>query len=444
MISSKVQKEKVSEVPEDDFASYEKNIYEDSLKFDFNKRSSGFGDENTKQSFLENTVTQGSSLYDYLKEQIQLLDMTREDWEIADVIISCIDEYGILRTSLEDIAQYTRSDMTRVEEALKAVQNLDPPGTGARNSREYIMIQVEKKYGQESKVFQVISEYLDVFEKVEEKYQVQETTKKVEIQKVRYNAEKLKKKTIKQVAENLGLKNDEVEEILKTIEENILPSPVFREGEGNENFAYVVPDIVVSVDQEDYTIEVQVFDDYLPKIKLNREYKKYLRKKRGSDQNENVQDLKNKYEEAKSFVNLIKRRRSTLYDLAMNLIDIQREFFIKGKEYIKPLTIKEMGEILGVHESTVSRIVNNKYIATPFGVYPLKYLFSHHIGGNRPDVSAKKVGEMIRKIIESEGGNKRLSDSRIEKILNNMGINISRRTVAKYRKKLNIKSSFDR
>jgi RNA polymerase sigma-54 factor len=372
------------------------------------------------------------------------LDMTREDWEIADVIISCIDEYGILRTSLEDIAQYTRSDMTRVEEALKAVQNLDPPGTGARNSREYIMIQVEKKYGQESKVFQVISEYLDVFEKVEEKYQVQETTKKVEIQKVRYNAEKLKKKTIKQVAENLGLKNDEVEEILKTIEENILPSPVFREGEGNENFAYVVPDIVVSVDQEDYTIEVQVFDDYLPKIKLNREYKKYLRKKRGSDQNENVQDLKNKYEEAKSFVNLIKRRRSTLYDLAMNLIDIQREFFIKGKEYIKPLTIKEMGEILGVHESTVSRIVNNKYIATPFGVYPLKYLFSHHIGGNRPDVSAKKVGEMIRKIIESEGGNKRLSDSRIEKILNNMGINISRRTVAKYRKKLNIKSSFDR
>jgi RNA polymerase sigma-54 factor len=128
----------------------------------------------------------------------------------------------------------------------------------------------------------------------------------------------------------------------------------------------------------------------------------------------------------------------------MNLIDIQREFFIKGKEYIKPLTIKEMGEILGVHESTVSRIVNNKYIATPFGVYPLKYLFSHHIGGNRPDVSAKKVGEMIRKIIESEGGNKRLSDSRIEKILNNMGINISRRTVAKYRKKLNIKSSFDR
>lgn len=443
-IDYKVRKDRISEVPEDDFDQYKKNIYEDSSDFSYSQKSYEEGAEDSKQKFLENTLTTRQSLYDYLKSQIRVLGFAPEEEEVADVIISCVDQYGILRTSLEEIAQFTRAEMRLVEEVLDKIQELDPPGVGARNSREYLLLQMENIFGENSEAYRVGKTYFEFFDRLENEGQEQESAdKKTDLQDLQYDARKIRKKAIKETARLSKLKEEEVEAILEKIGGSISPYPSMEEVDEGQ-LSYIVPDIIVTVNPEDYTIDIKVFDDYLPKLKLNQDYRKYLRKDRGKEMPASIQELKLKYEEAKSFVTLIRRRSSTLYNLTLHLVEIQKEFFIKGQEYIKPLTIKEMAENLGVHESTVSRIVNNKYISTPFGVFPLKYLFSHHFGTNSPDVSAKKVGEMIKKIIVTEGGHKKLSDSKIEKILSNMGIQISRRTVAKYRKKLDIRSSFDR
>lgn len=443
IIEKALTNKELSKQKDDEFEDLEKNIYEDSSRFQFDKKASSRSDENTKQNFLENTITSKEPLYQDLKAQIMLLDLSPHEMKIADMILSCLNEQGVLKASTLEIANYLKVPQEDIDKILEKIQKLDPPGVGARDTKEFILLQVEYNFGRNSDAYDVAKVYFEAFEELENETPTQSEKKaEKEIKQIHYNAQKIRKKVTSLVCERLSLKASEVEEILKEIEENITPTP--SEDNSEEQSSYIIPDIVVSVDPESFAIEIKVFDDYLPKLKLNKEYKKYLRKERGVEQSQDLKELKNKYEEAKSFVNLIKRRSSTLYNLSMHLVEIQREFFLKGAEFIKPLTIKEMAEILDVHESTVSRIVNNKYISTPYGVYPLKFLFSHRVGDNKSDVSAKKINEMIKKIIESEGGNKKLSDSKIEQILKNMGIKISRRTVAKYRKKLNIRSSFER
>lgn len=438
-------KKETGEIHEEDFENYRKEIYEDSDSYFEKRTNTRSNDDNSKQAFLENTITHNSSLYDDLKSQLKALKLNSAQEDIADIIFSCLDDYGILRNSIEEIASFTRSTVKEVETVLERLQELDPPGIGARNNKEYLLIQIEKKYRKESIYYKIAKDYFELFEKMEQETHEDEINpKKIEIKKVQFDAKKLKKKVIKEVALKNELKPEEVESILEKIQKTVMPSPVIDSVSSETEANYIVPDIIVTVNPIDQSINVRVFDDYLPKLKVNQDYKVILKKERGIDVTPEIKDLKTKYEEAKNFVNLIKRRNSTLYDLAAHLTEIQKEFFIKGTEYIKPLAIKDMADILRVHESTVSRIVNNKYISTPMGVYPLKFLFSHHIEGNQEDVSAKKVGEMIKKIINTEGGQKKLSDSKITKILNNMGIKISRRTVAKYRGKLNIESSFDR
>ncbi len=440
-IHHKVRKDNLAEIKEDDLDQYKKEIYENYNNYSY-FRDYEEGAEDSKQKFLENTLTTRQSLYDYLKTQISVLSLLPHEKEIADVIISCIDDYGILNTSLEEIAQFTRVEMTRVESVLKKIQKLDPPGVGARNSKEYLLLQLENIFGNQSQTYQVGKIYFDIFDFLETETQKEDISKE-DLQNIEYDARKIKRRAIKETALQIQIKEEEVEKILEEISSYTSPFPSMKEID-EDHASYIVPDIVVTVNPEDYSMDIKIFDDYLPQLKLNQDYRKYLRKDRGKEISEGLVALKQKYEEAKNFINLVRRRSSTLYNLTLHLVEIQKEFFLKGKEYIKPLTIKEMAENLGIHESTVSRIVNNKYIATPFGVFSLKYLFSHHFAGNDAHISGKKVGEMIKKIIETEGGTKKLSDSKIEKILANMGIKISRRTVAKYRKKLDIGSSFER
>lgn len=440
-INHKVRKDSLSKIKEDDLDQYKKEIYENYSNYSYS-RNYQEGAEDSKQKFLENTLTTRLSLYDYLKTQISVSNFLPHEKEIADVIISCIDDYGILNTSLEEIAQFTRVEMTQVESVLKKIQKLDPPGVGARNSREYLLLQLENIFGNQSQTYQVGKIYFDIFDFLETETQ-KETLKKKDLQNIEYDSRKIKRRAIKETALQTQIKEEEVEKILEKISSSTTPFPSMKEID-EDHASYIVPDIVVTVNPEDYSMDIKIFDDYLPQLKLNQDYRKYLRKDRGKEISEGLAALKQKYEEAKNFINLVRRRSSTLYNLTLHLVEIQKEFFLKGKEHIKPLTIKEMAENLEIHESTVSRIVNNKYIATPFGVFSLKYLFSHHFAGNAPHVSGKKVSAMIKKIIETEGGTKKLSDSKIEKILANMGIKISRRTVAKYRKKLDIGSSFER
>ncbi|PKL15474.1 MAG: RNA polymerase sigma-54 factor [Spirochaetae bacterium HGW-Spirochaetae-6] len=443
----RVKKQDIPEPVEDDMDAFTKNIYEDSSLIPASRqKSNDYTGEDTKQSFLENTITSKQSLYDDLRAQMKMMSFGTREEEIADIIISCIDRFGILRTSTDDIARFTNASTQEVEAVIKKVQTMEPPGIGARNSKEYIFLQIEKIFGKDSVYYLVAEEYFNLFEEQNEAMETLSGESKKDqalLREIQYNAAKLRRKLSKDVAASLNLRPEDVDDIMQRIEREINPYPQLDDNQ-EDDFAFVVPDIIVTVNPETYSIDVKVFDDFLPKIKLNNQYKTILKKKRGEELAENIKDLRLKYEEAKNFVHLIKRRSNTLYNLTQHLVQVQKEYFIKGSEYIKPLSIKEMAEHLEVHESTVSRIVNNKYIATPFGVYPLKYLFSHHVGSNEPEVSAKRIGELIKKVIEKEGGIKKLSDSKIEKILGNMGINISRRTVAKYRKKMNIHSSFDR
>jgi RNA polymerase sigma-54 factor len=415
-----------------------KDFYEDTNDFFFDKRVYEDSTADTKQAFLTNSIYDKETLYENLKKQLSILDLDNEEKKIADIIISSLDNHGLLNTTTEEIAKYVDTSVARVESVLKKIQNLDPPGIASRSINEYILNQIERKFSKDSDEYKIGYEYFKVFSEYEKNISKKTENNEKDEENI---AETIKKKTIEEISKKTGYPKTYILKCLKKIEENIDPLPTIGDEEGG---IYIIPDIIVSANKADMTLEVKVFDEYLPKIKVNSEYKEALKKKRGIEINNEIKELKEKYQEAKIFINSLKRRTSTLYELASKLVEIQKEFFFYGPAYIKPLTVKEMAQMLKVNDSTVSRIINNKYIATPFGIYPLKYLFSHKIDSENGEVSAKKVYEMIKKIIESEGNNSKLSDAKIEKILNSNGIKISRRTVAKYRQKLNIKSSFER
>jgi len=411
-----------------------KDIYEDTNDFYFDKRSYEDSTSDTKQFFLTNAIYNKETLYDDLKKQISLLDLDNEEKKIADIIISSLNNHGLLVTSVEEIAKYLETSVAKVENVLKKIQNLDPPGIGSRSISEYVLTQLEKKFSKESELYKIAYEYFRVFQEIENSF-----SKKSDSDE--NIADIIKKKTVDEISVRLGYPKNYIISCLKKIEKEVDSLPeISNEG----NAVYIIPDIIVSINKKDMSLELKVFDEYLPRIKLNSDYKQAIKKKRGEDVNDEIKELKEKYQEAKIFINSLQRRTSTLYELASKLAEIQKEFFFYGPSHIKPLTVKEMAEILRVNDSTVSRIINNKYILTPFGIYPLKYLFSHKVDSSYGEVSAKKVYEMIKKIIENEGNNSKLSDVKIQQILNSQGIKISRRTVAKYRQKLNIKSSFQR
>ncbi len=384
-------------------------IFEDSSDFGYTKKSYS-GDANSKQLFLENAIPVAMSLYDHLYKQLSLSDIDEELYDIAEAIISSLDGDGYFKIPIEEFALDLDASEDDVLDALDVVQSLEPQGIGARNLQECLLIQIANMSDPDPILIEIIRDYFKLLEK----------------------------KKYKELSAKLNISESKLRDYL-TLISNLEPIPA-RQFD-TKKVKYVIPDIIVQKVDNGFTIAIN--DDYIPGLKINKFYKKVLKTEKLS---KNVKEfLNDKYNDARLLILSLSKRKSTMYRVMEKILEMQMEFFINGPQYLKPLTLSDVADEVEMHPSTISRVTRDKYVDTPWGIYELKYFFSNSIqkegGGIK---SAQSVKEIIKQIIENESGDKKLSDQKIAEILSNQGIKIARRTVAKYRKKLKIFSSYDR
>lgn len=359
----------------------------------------------------EQYVSREETLTDHLLLQLSLSKIKSDEAAIGRYIIEAIDDNGYLTMSLEEVAEALGEDIEKVDHVLDVIQNFDPVGVGARDLRECLVIQLSARG--------MLTE---------------------EIEYVIYNMlEELANKKFAVIAKQLGLKKEDVQELsdlIKTLD----PKPGRAYGSGKET-NYIVPDIIL----ENHHGEFELSSNFKssPKLRVSSYYDKLVQE--AAHDGELKKYINEKFNSAVWLIKSIEQRRKTIYDVSEAIFKHQEEFFQKGEKYLKPLTLRQIAEELGIHESTVSRTINGKYIQSPRGIYELKYFFSTGIStGDGGSVSSSSIKSVIKDLIKSEDEKKPYSDQEIADILKRRDIEISRRTVAKYRESLGILSSSKR
>ncbi len=370
----------------------------------------------------ENFVSKKQSLSEYLEWQAQ---MNIEDENTLDTvlqIIPYIDDNGYLKVpkdvegkfdSVKDFLKQTLNKTDEeIENALKEIKKFDPTGVGADSLQECLWIQAEYLgFGKDEILKKIIFEYLGL----------------------------IAQNNLEELASRLNLTVDEVREYVEFIKK-LEPKPGRKFS--SESTQYIVPDVVVYKVDDDYYVELN--EDGLPSLRVNKKYVEMVKDKNAVEKETEVY-IKEKLKSALWLIKSIHNRQKTILKVAKAIVERQRDFFDFGIEHMKPLTLKDIAEEVGMHESTVARVVKNKYMQTPRGVFELKYFFSSKLSTSSGiDVSAMAVKEKIKKLIENENKKKPYSDSEIVKILQSQGIKIARRTVAKYREEMGIESSSQR
>lgn len=365
-------------------------------------------DENTSPL---NFIAKATTLKDHLLFQLHLNVKGYLESAIGEYLIDNIDSAGYLRVGLKDTAKYLKVNEDKVEEVLKIIQTFDPPGIGARDLKECLIIQIREHGIVNDLLEKVVNNYLN--EVGENKYNV--IARKLSI-------------TIKE-AQAIG-------DIIKSFEPK--PGSGFAD---DTDIKYVVPDVYIEKIAGEYIITVN--DRISPRLTINHYYRDMLRN--DTKDVRTLEYIKKKLDTAVWLIKSIEQRRSTIYNVVNSIVKFQTEFLDRGLDYLKPLTLKDVAEDVGVHESTVSRAINGKYVQTPRGIYNLKFFFTRGIEAAQGDnISTESIKKNIKRLIEDEDAAKPLSDQRITDMLNNQGINISRRTVAKYREELGIPSTSKR
>ncbi len=378
-----------------------------------------------KEAFEPVAVAQ-QDLHDHLLDQLKLLRITPREALLGEQLIGEIDENGFLSASLEQVVEslngYLASEEAKaagfeneppftVEEAeamLRKIQAFDPPGVGARDLRECLLIQLGDQNREDSLAYRIVRDHFD------------------QLVAHRWG----------EIAKALGIPLAEVQAAADEVAK-LDPKPGLRYALAEQN--YVIPDLIVEkVDGEYYVFHN---DTSLPRLRLSSAYREVARDK-NKFQGENREFIANKLNSAHWMIQAIEQRRQTMLKVMNVIVDRQREFFEKGVEHLKPLTLREVAEVIGMHESTVSRVTNDKYVQTPRGVFPLKFFFSSGLSTDTgEDVSARGIKARIRKLVDDEDSKKPLTDQQIVEILKQEGVNIARRTVAKYRDQLGILSA---
>jgi len=348
------------------------------------------------------------SLTDHLLDQINLLQFNELEREIAEQIIYNIDDVGYLSCDLEIIAANVSSTVEKVEEVLKEIQHLEPQGIGSRNLRECLLIQLEDMVEDKPEAgtaYEIVEKYFDDF--------ANKRFSKIE-QKGGYSRDQLR--LAQQVIEKLN------------------PKP----GEGliDPETNYIVPDLIVERVDGEFIISLN--DGNIPKLQLSNYYLSLYQKGKKSGDKETRDFLKKKIDSARWFINSIHQRRTTMLRVMQAIVNRQYDFFDKGKEYLKPMILKDIAEDVDMDISTISRVTNGKYVQTERGVFELKYFFTESIKTDNGEVSNRVIKDRIKEIIEEEDKQSPLSDSKIAKKLRVEDYNIARRTVAKYREQMNI------
>jgi len=357
---------------------------------------------------LESTLSRSPSLWDHLNWQANLTFFDEQDKEIAQLIIGNINEDGYLTVSPEEIAKIRNATVEKVDEIREKIKKFDPVGVASLNLKEVLLAQMDYLEVKDEIAQEIINQHLHLLEKSE----------------------------YAQLAKVLGIPFSELNHHIDIIR-SLNPTPGRKYAQ--EKTFYVVPDIIVFKEGNEFKITLN--DEGMPRLKINNYYKNIL-SRAGKDSPETHRFLKDKMKKALWFLRSLEQRNLTIYKVAKYIVDKQKEYLEKGLDYLKPLTLIELAQEIGVHESTVGRVVANKYIMTPRGVFSLKFFFHKSLTGDYgEEISSLRVKEKIRKLIESEDKKHPLSDIEIGDILAKENFKIARRTVAKYRKQLKIQPS---
>ena len=358
----------------------------------------------------------GESLRDYLYWQMRLTPFNERELAIATAIIDAISESGYLSLSLEELCQGVQNEfpvtLAEAEAVLKLIQHFDPQGVAARNPAECLLLQLELL--------------------PEDTPWLAEAHRLVEL-----HLDMLADRDFNGLMRRLKVSREALQGIISLIQ-SLNPHPGARLS--SDAPQYVTPDVLVYRQRLAWRVELN--PENTPKLRINARYAALARR---SAQSSDADCLKNHLQEARWFLKSLQNRNETLLKVATCIVERQRDFLEHGDEYMKPLILRDIAETLGMHESTISRVTTQKYMHTPRGIYELKYFFSSHVGASDGgECSSTAVRAMIRKLIQAENPSKPLSDDKIAKLLGTEGIQVARRTVAKYREAMAISSSSDR
>ncbi len=376
------------------------------------RSSSSDGEKDPKLAALENSPAPGISLEEHLLRQLAYVELDDALRALCEHIVANLDWRGYLDGSLEEIVQSAEGDYSveQAEEALRVVQRLEPPGVGARDIQECLVIQLDDR----------APDYQFLTRLVERHFE--------DIAKNRYP----------RVAKAMNCSIEQLKEAVEKIARlNPIPGALFAE----EAAPHVMPDLRVELVEGEFRVVLE--EEALPPLRICGYYARRLQQE---DLDEKTREyLKEKLQSAKWLLDAIQQRRSTIYNIASAIVDEQREFFEKGPMHLKPLKMQEIADKVGVHISTVSRAIADKYVQTPQGIFALKHFFT---GGLEKDDGEMESWEVVRQkllhVIENEDKSDPLSDEQLAAELGKQGIDIARRTVSKYRKILEIPSSRQR
>lgn len=359
----------------------------------------------------ENFVAFNYTLTEFLIEQLHFSSLKGQDAEIGRYIIENIDDNGYLSMSLEEICSVLDVDLDSCERVLDLIHTFEPSGVGARDLNECLIIQLASLGELTDEIEFIISNRLK--DLADNKYAI--------------------------ISKEVGISLTEVQEIadlIKTLE----PKPG-RGFDSDNSIKYILPDIYVEETNGEYIVSAN--DGSTPSLHISSYYNSLTEEAKSDKELSNY--LNNRFNSAMWLMKSIEQRKKTIYNVASAIVQFQNDFFAKGERFLKPLTLKQIAETVGVHESTVSRAINGKYMQCPRGVFELKYFFTGGIlNEDGSGVSSNSIKSMIKEFVDAEDDKKPLSDSKISEMLHEKGIDISRRTVAKYRDDIGILPSSKR
>ncbi len=361
-----------------------------------------------ERDFSEYTASK-VSLYEHLTWQLRLSVLDGIELEIGEYLIGCINEDGYLEPgSVEEAAEKFATDPARVERALSIIQEFEPPGIAARNSAECLSIQMK-----------ILGSYTPLAGAVLEGH-----------------FEDLERKRFKVIAKAVGAEEDQILAIYQKVS-RLEPKP--GRAYTTDSAQYIEPDVVVKL--IDGKLSIYVNEGQSSRLSVNRMYRQMLRLQAGALTREDKAYATEKFRGALMLIKNIEKRKSTILRVTESIMEVQREFLDKGVEALKPLTLREIADMVGMHESTIARVTSKKFVETPQGLFSLKFFFSSGIEsltGEGDAVSSRAIKDKLADLISKENGRQPLSDQKIAEILNKQGFQIARRTVAKYREQLKI------
>jgi RNA polymerase sigma-54 factor len=387
----------------------------------------GRREEHEEKEYFEPVTVASRDLSDHLRDQVSLLELTPREMLLADEFIGNIGDDGYLASSIDEIVSSLNDVVTRAaeesgrdtedlplyttsesEKMLETIQGLDPPGVAARSLQECLLLQLKEAGLQQSLPYRLVHDCFD------------------ELIAHRWS----------EISKRFGISAADVQGAADEIAK-LDPKPGLRYSSGSDN--YIIPDLIV--DKIDGQYHVFLNDANLPRLKLSKAYQEIARDKKKFE-GENKEFISNKLNSANWMIQAIEQRRQTMLKVMNYIVDRQREFFDKGVQFLKPLTLREVAEVINMHESTVSRVTNEKFVQTPRGVLPLKFFFSSGLATtDGDDVSARGIKAQLEKLVQEEDPKHPLTDQAIVNILRESGVQIARRTVAKYRDQLGVLSA---